>query len=50
MVMTKQVVEQMIKYMKKNRHLLITEKCKKLGISAQGYYKACRKYGLDGRI
>ena len=49
-MLTKEVVEQMIKYMKKNRDISITEKCKKLGISAQGYYKACKKYNLDGRI
>ena len=50
MVMTKEFVEQMIKYMNKNRHVPLLDKCKKLGVSAQGYYKACRKYGLDGRI
>ena len=49
-MITKEVVEQMIKYMKKNRDISITEKCKKIGISAQGYYKAYKKYNLDGRI
>ena len=46
----KEVVEKMIKYMNKNRHIPITQKCKKLGITPQGYYKACKIYGLDGRI
>ena len=49
-MMTKEVVEKMIKYMNKNRHISITQKCKRIGISPQGYYKACRKYDLDGKI
>ena len=50
MVMNKDFVKEMITYMKENRELTIAEKCKALGISVPGYYKACRRFDLDGKI
>ena len=50
MVMNKDFVMEMITYMKDNRDMTVAEKCKALGISIPGYYKACRRFGLDGKI
>ena len=48
MVMNKKFLTEVIEYMKDNRHLTIAEKCKILGISVPGYYKACKRHGLNG--
>ena len=50
MIMNKDFVMEMITYMKDNRDMTVAEKCKALGISIPGYYKACRRHGLDGKI
>ena len=46
--MSKKFVMDMIVYMRENSHLTVDEKCRTLGISVPGYYKACKKYGLNG--
>ena len=48
MVMNKKFVMDMINYMRENSHLTINEKCNTLGISVPGYYKACKRHGLNG--
>ena len=50
MVMNKEFVMEMIAYMKDNRDMTIAEKCNSLGISVPGYYKACRRFGLNGNM
>ena len=50
MIMNKDFVMEMIAYMKDNRDMTVAEKCKALGISIPGYYKACKRHGLDGKI
>ena len=50
MVLSKKFVTDMIEYMRDNRHMTIEEKCKTLGISVPGYYKACKRYGLNGKM
>ena len=49
-MISKEFLEQLIQYMKDERTLTIKEKCKKIGISVQTYYKACKKYNLSGKI
>ena len=49
-IISKEFAEQMVKYMKNNRSLTLKEKCQKIGVSVQTYYKVCRKYGLDAKI
>ena len=50
MVMNKEFVMEMIDYMKNTKDMTVAEKCKALGISIPGYYKACQRFGLDGKI
>ena len=47
---SREFVENLIDYMKNNREQTLKENCKYLGISAQTYYKFCKKHNLDGRI
>ena len=49
-MITKEFTEQMVKYMKSNRDTSLKEKCKKIGISVQSYYKACKRYNIDGKL
>ena len=49
-MITKEFTEQMVKYMKSDRSVPLKEKCKKIGVSVQTYYKACKKYGFEGKI
>ena len=47
---SKEFVEHLVEYMKKNRSQTLKQNCKHLGISAQTYYKLCKKHGIDGKI
>ena len=47
---TKEVVEQIIKYMKKDRCVSLVDKCKKIGITPKSYYAMCKKFDLDGKL
>ena len=47
---TKEVVEQMVKYMKEKKHVPLLTKCKKLGISPKYYYQVCEKFGINGKL
>ena len=48
--MDKEFVIEMIAYMKDNRDMTIAEKCNALGVSVAGYYKACKRFGLNGNM
>ena len=47
---SREFVEHLVEYMKKNRSQTLKQNCKHLGISAQTYYKLCKKHGIDGKI
>ena len=47
---TKEVVVEIIDYMKRKRHVPLIDKCKKIGISPKYYYELCRRFGLDGKL
>ena len=47
---SREFVEKIVDYMKNNRSQTLKQNCKHLGISAQTYYKLCKKHGIDGKI
>ena len=49
-MITKEFTEQMVKCMKNKRGIPLKEKCKKKGVSSQTYYKACKRFGFEGKI
>ena len=47
---SREFVENLVDYMKKNRSQTLKQNCKHLGISVQTYYKLCKKHSIDGKI